>query len=136
MKGAWHNLVYKMGHIDICFSMPYDSKAHTMVFLLPIWALTIGLLLSPCQCQYQMTCQTAVGDFRDCTCGVRYRDLEQRCCSGSTCLKPVALSENFTCPFICENGGTYNAERSYCLCPEGYGGLCCEKGDYINKREA
>eukprot|EP00731_Ephydatia_muelleri_P027681 Em0019g554a len=74
-----------------------------------------------------MTCQIAVGDFRDCTCGVQYRDMEKRCCSDLTCLKPVALSENFTCPFVCANGGSYSAETNQCLCAEGYGGLCCEK---------
>ena len=77
----------------------------------------------------QFTCQSAVGEYRDCTCGVQYRDVEERCCSVRTCLQPVVLTENMTCPFQCLNNGTYIAEDHRCQCTNGRYGLCCEKGN-------
>ena len=81
----------------------------------------------------QFTCQSAVGGYRDCTCGVQYRDVEERCCSVRTCLQPVVFTENMTCPFQCLNNGTYIAEDHLCQCTNGRYGLCCEKGNIFLK---
>ena len=74
-------------------------------------------------------CLYAVGSYRDCTCGVKYRIVEKRCCSSEECLTPVITTENFTCPFVCQNGGTYDPNKNGCLCPSGYYGICCEEGE-------
>ena len=44
------------------------------------------------------TCARFVGQYRDCTCSVMYRDVEERCCNRYTCFQPRMRSENFTCP--------------------------------------
>lgn len=75
-----------------------------------------------------MKCLYAVGNYRNCTCGVKYRIVEKRCCSSEECLQPVLSTENLTCPFVCENGGTYDSNKKMCLCPPGHYGLCCEQG--------
>eukprot|EP00731_Ephydatia_muelleri_P034842 Em0081g7a len=89
----------------------------TISFLLG-WALKI---------EAQLTCQRAVGNYRDCTCGAQYRDVEQRCCNDQTCLQPTVFTENMTCPFQCLNNGTFDAENHLCQCSEGSYGICCEK---------
>ena len=74
-------------------------------------------------------CRFAIGDYRNCTCGVQYRTIEQRCCDSESCLPPVITTENLTCPFQCLNGGTFDVENNLCRCRFGYFGLCCQKGN-------
>ena len=74
------------------------------------------------------TCARFVGQYRDCTCSVMYRDVEERCCNRYTCFQPRMRSENFTCPMVCQNGGTRINGPRPCLCRSGYHGLCCERG--------
>ena len=74
------------------------------------------------------TCARFVGQYRDCMCSVKYRDVEERCCDRYTCFQPILRSENFTCPMECQNGGTRIAGSRPCLCRSGYHGLCCQKG--------
>lgn len=81
----------------------------------------------------QLACQRAVGGYRDCTCGVQYRDVEERCCSSQTCLQPFVFTENMTCPFQCMNNGTYISDVNLCQCTEGGYGLCCEKGNALTR---
>lgn len=90
----------------------------TIAFLLG-WTMRVEALF---------TCQRLVGEYRDCTCGAQYRDIEQRCCSDQTCLQPVVLTENMTCPFQCLKNGTYYPKDHLCQCSEGNYGMCCERG--------
>lgn len=77
-------------------------------------------------------CGYAIGDYRDCTCGVQYRIVEQRCCTSETCTQPNVTSENITCPFMCQNGGNVVTQSRRCECTQGYYGLCCERGSFIS----
>ena len=75
-------------------------------------------------------CGYSIGDYRDCTCGVQYRIVEKRCCTSEMCTLPTITTENFTCPFMCQNGGNLiNQDR--CECTQGYYGVCCERGMYV-----
>lgn len=74
-------------------------------------------------------CLYAVGRYRNCTCGVEHRIIEQRCCTSEICSRPVLTSENFTCPFECSNGGTFDPVNRQCLCATGFYGACCHKGE-------
>lgn len=76
-----------------------------------------------------LACPRWQGTFRDCTCGVRYRDEEVRCCNSETCEEPELISRNRTCPFLCQNGGEFDAKNRECDCPPGFFGLCCERGE-------
>lgn len=77
-------------------------------------------------------CKTHYGKFRDCTCGIQYRDVETRCCRGlAGCAIPLVRTENVTCPLTCLNGGLNLFDTSSkigCRCSRNYGGACCEKG--------
>ena len=75
-------------------------------------------------------CPLWQGNFRDCTCGVSYRDQEVRCCTAATCSAPVLSSHNLSCPFECQNGGIL---KKNCTCQPGYFGLCCERGKQVMK---
>lgn len=78
------------------------------------------------------SCPRFVGKYRDCTCGVEYRDIEERCCNSFTCYEPVLRSENFSCTFECQNGGTRNTRGGRpCFCQKGYHGICCQKGNVV-----
>ena len=80
----------------------------------------------------QLECPRWRGSLRDCTCGVIYRDEEVRCCTPDTCVAPQLISRNLSCPllcpFLCLNGGVFDAEQRRCSCPLGFYGLCCEQG--------
>lgn len=80
----------------------------------------------------QLECRYAIGDYRNCTCGVQYRIVEKRCCSPEECLRPHLSTENLTCTFVCENGGTFDQANRMCLCRPGYYGLCCQRGKKYN----
>lgn len=68
-------------------------------------------------------------EYRDCTCGLQYKDVEERCCSATSCFNPTLRSENLTCPFQCMNGGVYHSRYNFCNCTgTGHYGLCCERG--------
>lgn len=91
--------------------------------------VAVALIFGVCCAAGEVTCKKYVGEYRDCTCGVQYRDFEERCCSEMECKKPMVGTENLTCPFSCQNGGAYDSAYEYCSCPEGYSGLCCETGN-------
>ena len=80
---------------------------------------------------FASSCKTHYGKFRDCTCGVQYRDVETRCCSVKECSVPSVRTENLTCPLTCLNNGQKLSDTSSkisCKCSRDYGGACCEKG--------
>ena len=101
--------------------MPLGSFPHLLVRFIP---LATCLLLALTE-----ECPRYVGSFRDCTCGVSFRDEEVRCCTPDTCQAPQLSSTNLTCPFVCQNGGMFNPEQRDCSCPRGFYGLCCERGE-------
>ena len=105
--------------------MMFCLKLLTAILLL-ITATAIFLVSA----QPDQQCLFAIGDYRNCTCGVEYRIVEQRCCSSESCLEPILTTENLTCPFVCENGGT-NVGNYLCSCRDGYYGVFCERGKYI-----
>ena len=126
-----------------CMCMEYNKTAwckKSFHFCTALWIYTMHLLRTVIASfllgwtlrTAQFTCQSAVGGYRDCTCGVQYRDVEKRCCSVRTCLQPVVFTENMTCPFQCLSNGTYIAEDHLCQCTEGRYGLCCEKGTRLH----
>jgi len=77
-------------------------------------------------------CETWRGKkFRDCTCGIKYRDYERNCENSNTYLDPALGQTNFVCPFKCENDGDLyhlGDEHFYCKCKPGFAGICCEMG--------
>ena len=93
---------------------------------IPAAILLVAVFLQPTSSQ--PGCVFAVGDYRNCTCGVQYRIVERRCCDDELCQQPLIRTENLTCPFHCMNGGTFDAARRQCLCTPGYYGLCCQIG--------
>ena len=81
---------------------------------------------------FASNCKTHYGKFRDCTCGVQYRDVETRCCSVKQCSVPNVRTENLTCPLTCLNNGQKvidTSSRIGCRCSSDYEGVCCEKGE-------
>ena len=50
-------------------------------------------------------CTVTMGTYRDCLCGVKYRDVETECHDDLTYYQPVVTQENFTCTHQCLNGG-------------------------------
>lgn len=95
--------------------------------------LNLALILSiaDSDSDEDLQCGTWRGSYRDCTCGVKYRDSEQRCCNEQTCFQPTFKFENLSCTFQCENGGKFDTRVRACDCPEGYYGRCCEQGASI-----
>ena len=93
---------------------------------IPAAILLVAVFFQPTSSQ--PGCVFAVGDYRNCTCGVQYRIVEKRCCDDELCQQPLIRTENLTCPFHCMNGGTFDAARRQCLCTPGYYGLCCQIG--------
>lgn len=85
--------------------------------------------LAACMLLAFAECPRWRGRFRDCTCGVSYRDEETRCCTADTCEAPVLISRNLTCPFFCMNGGIRDRDQLKCSCQPGFFGLCCERGE-------
>lgn len=73
-------------------------------------------------------CTRTVGTYRDCLCGVMWRDVETQCEDELTYYQPTLTQENLTCPFQCLNGGTL-FNNKICICnrndPPSHG-LCCE----------
>lgn len=94
-------------------------------FLTAILLLITATAIFLVSAQPDQQCLFAVGDYRNCTCGVEYRIVEQRCCSSESCLEPILTTENLTCPFVCENGGTNVG--CVCSCRDGYYGISCER---------
>ena len=89
--------------------------------------LAVCLLQLACSAGAQESCKGYTGQYRDCTCGLQFRDREERCCSELTCFQPRLRTENFTCPLVCQNGGV--GSRLPCNCAgTGRKGDCCEKG--------
>lgn len=100
-----------------------SSRHVTLAMLL----LFIGCLSQHNSARGERQCSTVYGEFRDCTCGIQYRDEETRCCDEETCYSPVLRSFTRTCQQGCANGGTFIDSYSFCECPEGFGGTCCER---------
>ena len=66
-----------------------------------------------------------VGTYRDCMCGIMWRDVETHCHDDWTYYQPILTQENLTCPFQCLNGGVF-VNNKQCSCGQGAHGLCCE----------
>ena len=70
---------------------------------------------------------------RDCTCGRLRYDIEDQCQDELTYYEQTFKHiQTSSCPFICENGGTYfktSEGVQGCNCKEGYHGACCEIGE-------
>lgn len=131
-----HNLTLFTVCCRQCFFVGTGIKA-LQCFSLPVWTsnmllrYSLGFLLQLAACLFLALAQCPHwrGKFRDCTCGVRYRDEEVRCCNPETCEEPDMFSRNRTCSFRCQNGGKFDAINRECSCPPGFFGLCCERGE-------
>ena len=66
-----------------------------------------------------------VGTYRDCLCGLMWRDVETHCQDDFTYYQPILTQENLTCPFQCLNGGVF-VNNKRCSCGQKAHGLCCE----------
>ena len=93
-------------------------------FLSQLWPLAAYLMMV-----LAGDCPQYIGEFRDCTCGLSYRDEEVRCCTADTCQAPLLSSTNLSCPFACQNGGTLKERERDCSCSPGFFGVCCERGE-------
>lgn len=104
----------------------YPTKALTIA------ALSVLILINFSTTGSSKTCQTWRGkDFRDCTCGVKYRDYERNCEDSNTYYDPELTQPTHICPFKCENDGQLfhlGHNHYYCNCKPGFGGRCCETG--------
>ena len=106
--------------------MYFAFKPCLLIILLAVLQQVVGIS------GFGTSCPRFVGKYRDCTCGVEYRDIEERCCNSLTCYEPVLRSENFSCTFECQNGGTRNTRGGRpCFCQKGYHGICCQKGNVV-----
>ena len=75
-------------------------------------------------------------DYRDCTCGIQYKDNETNCENSNTYLDPVLDQSDLICPFKCENDGdlyVLGENHYYCNCKPGFAGVCCEMGKEGNQ---
>ena len=88
-------------------------------------------MLSYVDSLHNRDCVRWTGQFRDCTCSVMRRDIEDNCRNEYTYFEPVVFQDKRACPFVCENGGTYDERAHFCHCKDGYRGLCCESGELI-----
>lgn len=116
-----------------CFSLilsPWSccSKRRTAVYLCCI-LLSSTLTGVMRRVDAARTCTRIVGSYRDCLCGIMYRDVEERCDDEDTHYLPEQSQQNLSCPFRCLNGGILH--QNSCLCnarpdaPPSHG-LCCE----------
>ena len=98
---------------------------HTLVFSM------LQLLMSA-TADAALNCTDVIGEYRDCTCGIKYRDVETRCQDEHTYYQPVFSQQNLSCTFSCLNGGSYDALNRRCSCSTSQNpiamshGLCCE----------
>lgn len=95
----------------------------------PLFSVLLVLLVARLCSVASAQCLRFRGQYRDCTCGVKYRDEEERCCNSHTCLEPELSSQNLSCPFVCQNGGVFDDQLRSCSCQPGFFGLCCELGE-------
>lgn len=110
---------------DLCLSSWSSSKKVTAAFLCYI-LLSSALLI---RVGATRTCTRIEGSYRDCLCGVMYRDVEKHCQDEDTYYLPELSQQNLSCPFTCLNGGI--SYQNSCLCNADPGaqpshGLCCE----------
>ena len=100
-----------------------SSKKVTATFLCCI--LLSSMLLGDAE----RTCTRIEGTYRDCLCGVMYRDVETHCQDEDTYYLPELSQQNLSCHFSCLNGGIL--DQNNCICnavpgaPRSHG-LCCE----------
>lgn len=112
--------------IDFDCVVCIDSTMKSKMIRLCVLEALIAVVLA------NSVCKTHYGKFRDCTCGVQYRDVETRCCSQTECSIPIVRTENLTCPLTCLNNGQklFDAgSKIGCRCKGNYEGACCEKGE-------
>ena len=102
---------------DLC----WNSTKRKMKILF-YTSLFLSLLISA---DTAHNCTQIVGSYRDCTCDVKYRDVERQCQDELTYYQPIVSQQNLSCQFQCINGGEL-FENKYCSCPPSAHGLCCE----------
>lgn len=90
------------------------------------FAVTMPLLVCA---QSALNCTVTVGTYRDCMCGVKWRDTETVCSDRHTYYQPVVTQENLTCDFDCLHGGRLFRNR-WCYCERGFHGRCCETREF------
>ena len=106
--------------------------------------LVAVLFCCSCRCQNfgNLDCTTwEARRYRDCTCGVQYRDIEKHCQDDYTYFKPLLRYETLECEFECQNGGIKHvldpvAEIYLCDCRGRGFGECCQKGKNTKKINA
>ena len=82
--------------------------------------LTLSLLM---YAEAVQNCSVTVGTYRDCLCGLMWRDIETLCHDELTYLQPILTQENLTCPFECLNNGIPFENGCHCIKAHGH---CCE----------
>ena len=97
------------------------------VRILPIFL--VFLLLQCCRSEQNCTIWHAKS-YRDCICGIQYRDWEEQCHDEYTYFETTLHQDLLSDGFECCNGGIkqYLPEFRYytCNCMPGYYGFCCE----------
>ncbi len=77
------------------------------------------------------TCTEWKGEYRNCLCEIQRRDRERHCQDDKTYFQPEIFHDERICQFKCENGGVFNKKFNKCHCPDGFFGLCCQKGTLL-----
>ncbi len=113
--------------LHICNIMTRTSK-----FILELLLAALMLTVVPVSpMEGSETCSRWRGQFRNCLCGKLRRDSEKHCHDDKTYYERILSQDDRECPFKCENGGTFDEAINKCNCPDGFFGLCCQKGEYL-----
>ena len=78
-------------------------------------SLLLSTILTPADAT--RTCTRIEGAYRDCLCGVMFKDVETHCQDEDTYYLPEVSQQNLSCPFRCLNGGTLS--HNSCICNAG-----------------
>lgn len=101
--------------------------------------LVAALFCCSCRCQRLDHLDCTIWEarrYRDCTCGVQYRDIEKHCQDDHTYFQPLLRYESLECEFECQNGGIRHVldpidEVYLCDCRRRGFGECCQKGKIL-----
>ena len=113
-------------------SLQWSSSSKVAILLYYALVFSMLQLQMPATADAALSCSDIVGEYRDCTCGIKYRDVETRCQDEHTYYQPVFSQQNLSCNFTCLNGGSYDSLNRRCSCSTPQNpiatshGLCCE----------
>ena len=104
------------------------SRSKKMAAVFFCCSLLLSTILTPADATRTCT-RTESAYYRDCLCGVMFKDVETHCQDEDTYYLPEVSQQNLSCPFRCLNGGT--PSHNGCICNAGPDaqpshGLCCE----------